>query len=223
MGSSDTKIEIILQADEVAILLKALAGGFRHAVAPDALRAFAPHLETCTKLELSIKQLGGMAEMKLKAKGVVLPGEDAAQEPGGGSYKAIKKRMKTSFKFMQHSVNALTLPPAEVVDAFLKDSLAMCAHPDRGNADYGPYLQVLNGFKAAYDNKDRNSRGPGHGGSQPVQEVLPRGGEIRSGTKMKHQRSAVRPAKGDPAKERPPATIRTEAAPAPRRRPFGAA
>jgi len=66
MASSDTKIEIILQADEVAILLKALAGGFRHAIEPEALRALAPHLESCTKLELSIKQLGGMAELYYK-------------------------------------------------------------------------------------------------------------------------------------------------------------
>lgn len=157
MGSSDTKIEIILQADEVAVLLKALAGGFRHAIEPEALKAIAPHLENCTKLELSIKQLGGMAELKLKAKGLGLPGQDSAQEPGGGSYKAIKKRMKTSFKFLQHSVDALILPPAEIVDAFLKDSLAMCAHPDRGGADYGPYLEILNVFKAAYDNKDRTA------------------------------------------------------------------
>lgn len=154
MGNDDMKIEIILQADEVAVLLKAVAGGFRHAVAPQALRAFAPHVETCTKLELSIKQLGGMAELKLKAKGVALPGEDP-QEPKGNSYKAIKKRMKTSFKFLEHSVAALTLPPAEIVEGFLKDSLAMCAHPDRGPADYGPYLEILNGFKKAFDNKDR--------------------------------------------------------------------
>lgn len=154
MGSDDMKIEIILQADEVAVLLKAVAGGFRHAVAPQALKAFAPHVETCAKLELSIKQLGGMAELKLKAKGVAQPGADA-QEPKGNSYKAIKKRMKTSFKFLEHSVAALTLPPAEIVEGFLKDSLAMCAHPDRGPADYGPYLEILNGFKKAYDNKDR--------------------------------------------------------------------
>ncbi|GAB6125969.1 GAK system XXXCH domain-containing protein [Humidesulfovibrio idahonensis] len=157
MGSDDMKIEIILQADEVALVLKALAGGFRHAVEPEALKAFAPHLETCTKLELSIKQVGGMAEMKLKVKGIALPGEgaDAVLGPAGTSYKSIKKRMKTSFKFLQHSINALTLPPAEIVDAFLKDSLAMCAHPDRGPADYGPYMEVLNAFKTAYDNKDR--------------------------------------------------------------------
>jgi len=95
--------------------------------------------------------------LKLKAKGVALPGEESAQEPGGGSYKTIKKRMKTSFKFMQHSIDALILPPAEVVDAFLKDSLAMCAHPDRGDADYSQYLEILNNFKTAFDNKDRTA------------------------------------------------------------------
>jgi len=158
MASDDMKIEIILQADEVAMLLKALASGFRHAIEPEALRAFAPHLESCSKLEFSIKQLGGMAEIKLKVKGVALPGAPVAESvlgPTGGSYKSIKKRMKTSFKFLQHSVNALTLPPAEIVDAFLKDSLAMCAHPDRGPADYSRYLDILNSFKAAYDKEDR--------------------------------------------------------------------
>ncbi|OIN98182.1 MAG: hypothetical protein AUJ49_13725 [Desulfovibrionaceae bacterium CG1_02_65_16] len=159
MGSDAMKIEIILQADEVAKVLKALASGFRHAIEPEALKAFAPHLETCSKLELSIKQIGGMAEMKLKAKGVTpLPGaavSDADLGPAGGSYKAIKKRMKTSFKFLQHSVGNLTLPPAEIVDAFLKDSLAMCAHPDRGASDYAPYMEILNRFKSAYDTKDR--------------------------------------------------------------------
>lgn len=157
MGSDDMKLEIILQADEMGQVLKALAGGFRHAIEPEALKAFAPHLETCTKLELSIKQLGGMAEMKLKAKGVAVPGEpvSAMLGPAGNSYKAIKKRMKTSFKFLQHSAATLTLPPAEIVDAFLKDSIAMCNHPDRGAADYGPYMDILNSFKAAYDNKDR--------------------------------------------------------------------
>ncbi len=155
MGSDDMKIEIILQAGEVTNLLKALADGFRHPIQPEALRAFAPHLESCAKLELSIKQLGGMAELKLKAKGMLAPGEETAREPGGDSYKAIKKRMKTSFKFLQHSIAALTLPPAEVVEAFLQDSLAMCAHPDRGPADYSRYLEALNAFKAAYDLKDR--------------------------------------------------------------------
>ncbi|MDR3641257.1 MAG: GAK system XXXCH domain-containing protein [Humidesulfovibrio sp.] len=158
MGSDDMKIEIILQADEVSQVLKALAGGFRHAIEPESLKAFAPHLGSCTKLELTIKQLGSMAEMKLKVKGVSLPGAaiaDSVLGPVGGSFKAIKKRMKTSFKFLQHSVVTLTLPPVEIVDAFLKDSLAMCAHQDRGAADYGQYMDILNDFKSAFDKQDR--------------------------------------------------------------------
>jgi XXXCH domain-containing protein len=160
MGKDDMKLEIILQADEIAMVLKSLAAGFRNATEPEALKAIAPHIENCTKLELSVKQMGGMAELKLKAKGVAAQGEpgepvESTFGPVGNSYKSIKKRMKTSFKFLQHSIAALTLPPAEIVDEFLKDSLAMCSHPDRGPADYGPYMDVLNGFKKAYDNKDR--------------------------------------------------------------------
>jgi XXXCH domain-containing protein len=158
MASDDMKIEIILQADEVAKVLKALADGFRHAIEPEALRAFAPHLETCTKLEMSIKQMGGMAEMKLKAKGVLRPGEAPTEEmlgPKGTSYKAIKKRMKTSFKFLQHCAAALTTPPDAIVEAFLRDSLAMCSHDDRGPSDYSVYLDALNAFKSAFDAKDR--------------------------------------------------------------------
>lgn len=159
MASDDMKIEIILQADEVDHVLNGLAGGFRHAVEPEALKAFAPHLTSCSKLELSIKQLGGMAEMKLKVKGVGLAGAavaDGVLGPSGNSYKAIKKRMKMSFKFLQHSlIDSLTLPPAEIVDVFLKDSLAMCGHPDRGDYDYAPFLEALNHFKDAFDAGDR--------------------------------------------------------------------
>ncbi len=159
MASDDMKLESILQADELDQVLKALAGGFRHAVEPEALKAFAPHLASCSKLELSIKQLGGMAEMKLKVKGVGLAGAavaDGVLGPVGNSYKAVKKRLKMSFKFLQHSLlDSLTLPPAEIMEAFLKDSLAMCNHPDRGDYDYAPYLDALNRFKTAYDVKDR--------------------------------------------------------------------
>lgn len=155
MGKDDMKMEIILQAEEVALLLKALAGGLRHAVEPEALKAFASHVETCSKLELSIKQLGGMGELKLKVKGVGKAGAGLALEPAGDSYKAVKKRMKTGFKFLQHSLGQLVLPPQEIVEAFAKDSLAMCAHPDRGPSDYAPYLEALNRFTAACAAKDR--------------------------------------------------------------------
>ena len=31
----------------------------------------------------------------------------------------------------------------------------MCAHPSRGNADYGPHLKLCNELKTAFDQKDR--------------------------------------------------------------------
>jgi XXXCH domain-containing protein len=155
MGSDDRKMEIILQGNEVSSLLKALAEAFRSPVLPEALKAFGPHLETCAKFEFSLKQLGGMAEFKVKAKGLPRQGEGAAHASRPASYKTVKKRLKTSYKYLQHSLGNLLLPPAEVMDAFLRDSLAMCEHPDRGGHDYGAHLQLCNELKNAFDRKDR--------------------------------------------------------------------
>lgn len=157
MGSDDKKIEIILESTEVAQLLKALASGFRHAVLPDALKGFAARVETCAKLEFTVKQQGGMAEVKLKIKGEAVQGAAKDPRPRAESYKTIKKRLKTSFKFLQHSLGNLMLPSAEIVEAFLQDSLAMCSHPSRGEWDYGPHLKLCNELKTAFDQKDRGA------------------------------------------------------------------
>ncbi len=163
MSSSDKKIEIIVRSEELKGLLKSLATSLRHSIAPDALRAFACDIEQAQKLEMVVKQQGGMAELKLKVKGLPTPAE--AQElaearaanggPGGESYKSIKKRMKTSFKFLGHNIAAQVLPPAEIVQGFLADSKAMCEHPDRGGGDYSRHAELMAQFEAAFAQGDR--------------------------------------------------------------------
>ncbi|MHC1699359.1 MAG: GAK system XXXCH domain-containing protein [Humidesulfovibrio sp.] len=157
MGSDDKKIEIILESNEAARLLKILAEGIKHAVLPGALNGFASQIESCAKLEFSLKQQGGLAELKLKAKGISGQKESATGKPRAESYKTVKKRMKTTFKFLQHSLGNLLLPPAVIVEVFLQDSLAMCSHPSRGEHDYGPHLKLCNEFKTAFDQKDRGA------------------------------------------------------------------
>lgn len=156
MGSDDKKMEIILQGNEVEVLLKALAEALRNPVLPEAMAAYAPHLHSCGKFEIALKRLGGMAELKLKVKGLPATGEQL--EAGvPGTYKSIKKRLKTSFKYLKHSLDNLLLPPAEVLDAFLLDSLAMCEHPERGPHDYGDHLRLCNALKDAFDRQDREA------------------------------------------------------------------
>jgi len=157
MGSDDKKIEIILESDEAARLLKILADGLKNSVLPGALNGFATHIESCTKLEFSLKRQGGLAEVKLKVKGLSGEKGKSTGKPRAESYKTIKKRMKTSFKFLQHSLGNFLLPPAEIVEAFLQDSLSMCSHPARGEHDYGPHLRLCNELKTAFDQKDRAS------------------------------------------------------------------
>ena len=160
MSSSDKKIEIIVRSEELGSLLKSLAASLRHSIAPDALRAFACDIEQAQKLELVVKQQGGMAELKLKVKGLPTPAEvfeesQAKAVAGGESYKSIKKRMKTSFKFLGHSITAQVLPPKEIVQGFLADSRAMCEHPDRGGGDYARYAEIMAQFDQAFAQGDR--------------------------------------------------------------------
>jgi hypothetical protein len=161
MSSSDKKIEIILRSDELRGVLKALATSLKHSIAPDALRAFAGDIEHAQKLQLVLRQQGGLAELKLKVKGLPTPAEasEEAQEkakgPNGESYKSIKKRLKVSFKFLCHSISTQGLPTAEIVESFLTDSKAMCEHPDRGGGDYARYQQLMAEFEAAFAEDDR--------------------------------------------------------------------
>lgn len=160
MSSSDKKIEIIVRSEELKTLLKSLAASLRHSIAPDALRAFACDIEQAQKLELVVKQQGGMAELKLKVKGLPTPAEafeesQALAASGGESYKSIKKRMKTSFKFLGHSISAQVLPPAEIMQGFMADSKAMCEHPDRGGGDYARYAEIMAQFEQAFAQGDR--------------------------------------------------------------------
>jgi XXXCH domain-containing protein len=148
-------MEIILQGSEINVLVKALAEVFKNPVLPEAMKAFGPHLEACAKFELSLKQLGGIAEFKVKAKGLPPAGQAEPAPSRPVSYKSLKKRLKTSYKYLVYCLGNLVLPPAEVMDAFLKDSLAMCEHPGRGPHDYGPHLTLCNELKSAYDRKDR--------------------------------------------------------------------
>lgn len=162
MSSNDKKIEIILRSEEVQGLLKALASHLKHSIAPDALRAFACDIGQAQKLQMTLKQQGGMAELKLKVKGLPTPEEAVAEQAARAtaapdSYKTIKKRLKTSFKFLAHSVEAQTLPGPELLQSFLDDSRAMCAHPDRGPGDYAGYAEILARFEAACKAEDRQA------------------------------------------------------------------
>ena len=160
MSSSDKKIEIIVRSEELRSVLKSLAASLRHSIAPDALRAFACDIEQAQKLEMVVKQHGGMAELRLKVTGRPTPAEvfeesQAIAASGGESYKSIKKRMKTSFKFLGHSISAQMLPPEEIVQGFLADSKAMCEHPDRGGGDYARYAELMDQFAQAFSQGDR--------------------------------------------------------------------
>lgn len=159
MKDYDKKFDIVLHRHEAVQLLKMFAGGFSHPVLPEVLKGIAAYVEPCAQFDFSLKLQGGMAEMKLKVKGLAGQEEACSGKSPVKYFKSIKKRLKSSLRFLQHSAENRTLPSAVIVESFLTDSLAMCSHPARGHHDYSTHLRLCNELKTAFDKKDKETLG----------------------------------------------------------------
>jgi XXXCH domain-containing protein len=146
MSERERKIETLLNEHDIAGFLKALATGFKNSHLPAAIQDFPLGIHDFSRLSFDIKKQSGLYELKVKVK----IGENAP------SFKELKKRLKTSLKFMQENLERSTLPPAEVVGSFLQDSIDMAQHLKDGATDYASYLQICNEFKDAFDAEDKD-------------------------------------------------------------------
>jgi len=153
MGTNEKKIEILLGERELASLLRHMAAVFRNASLPDALKGFAADVECASRLGLSLKLEDGLAELKLKVKAEGALAAPRIADPAGLSFRELKKHLKAAFKHVEYFLDTSS-PPAEAVDTFLRYSEAMCAHPDRGDQDYGPHAALCAELKAASERKD---------------------------------------------------------------------
>ena len=145
---------------------KELAGFFRGLA--DALENGGKDEFECVddfkKMKLSVKNEFGQISLKAKIK-TNKPCETAAQAepqtdeagevvPAKPKYKALKKRMKGSFRMIFKMIHDDQLPPQEAVDSFLEDSILMCTYPGKGDEFYPQYLAACEDFKKAYEAKD---------------------------------------------------------------------
>lgn len=146
MGARERKIETLLNEHDISGFLKALAAGFKNSHMPAAIQDFPLGIHDFSRLSFDIKKQSGLYELKVKVK----IGENAP------SFKELKKRLKTSFKFMQDNLERSTLPPAEVVESFLQDSIDMAQNVKDHAEGYASYLKLCNEFKDAFDAEDQD-------------------------------------------------------------------
>lgn len=60
------------------------------------------------------------------------------------SYKSLKKNMKDNFKIIFKAVHEGTLPPADVVESFVKDAHTMTRFPGKGDEYYAEFREAAN-------------------------------------------------------------------------------
>jgi XXXCH domain-containing protein len=97
----------------------------------------------------------GQALADIKAAVSQAPAPTTAfQDDQRPKYKALKKRMKSSFKHIREALAGSRMPAAEAVTSFLADSQLMTRYPGYGDEYYDAYRQLCARFETAYSVKD---------------------------------------------------------------------
>ncbi|WFS63181.1 GAK system XXXCH domain-containing protein [Pseudodesulfovibrio thermohalotolerans] len=150
--SNDMTISKYLDPKELAAFFRELAdavenGGHDEFACVDDFR----------KIKIGVKNEYGQISLKAKFKAAKpcteeVVGEDG--QPKKPKYKALKKRMRSSFKILLKMIHDGSVPPQEAVDAFLADSALMVTYPGYGDEYYESYTAACAEFKAAYESGD---------------------------------------------------------------------
>jgi len=146
MSAQIKKIEVMLDERDISGFLKSLGAGLKDAHLPTALKDFPMGLKQFSKFTLEIKRQEKIYELKIKVK----TGDETP------SFKELKKRLKTSAKYIQQSLERHILPPSEAVDSFLNDAKEMSEHIQGAPDDYAAFINLCAVFKDAIDSEDKD-------------------------------------------------------------------
>ncbi|MGE4293739.1 MAG: GAK system XXXCH domain-containing protein [Desulfovibrio sp.] len=149
--SSSIKMESYLSDGKLADMFRQLADVFEKGAAESGLDAL-KGMEDFSKIGISVKREYGRLLFKMKVKCKGEEDSESATEGFDGTlkYKTLKKRMKSSFKLIFATLGENTLPPAEAVQAFLRDSELMVRYSGYGDAHYQEYSTAVRAFSEAF-------------------------------------------------------------------------
>ncbi|MBD3170285.1 MAG: GAK system XXXCH domain-containing protein [candidate division Zixibacteria bacterium] len=157
MGDTDIKIEKTISGDTISDILRKLAEEFENGEAFE--ERFVPvEALDFEKLKLEFKRKNGQTrfKMKLKPLTVIADGDTLASESSVVSeakprYKSLKKRMKKDYKLIFNTIQDGSIPPKDVVESFISDSLLMITYPGYGDEFYDQYAESVREFQRSYD------------------------------------------------------------------------
>lgn len=162
MKNREQKIKREFEPAQAADFLRSVADVLEGKSPMDGEEA-AGLFDAFTKASLKLKRKGGAISLQAKVE-TPLTGEPAATavgetegrktDPDKPKYKALKKRMKSTFGSIRDSLSENRMPEAEVVRSFLDDSVLMVSYPGYGDEYYDAYSETCRRFQSAFEEKD---------------------------------------------------------------------
>lgn len=156
---SSLKIDKYLPREDLPVFFRLLADALERGERGELSCA-----EDFKKIKISLKDEYGQVSLRARIKsasecqaeeldyiddGTVQPARKAKPK-----YKALKKRMGSSFKVIFKMIHQGQLPPQAAVDEFMEDSRLMVSYPGYGDPYYDMYIQACDDFAAAYASGD---------------------------------------------------------------------
>ena len=159
---SSLKIDKFLKEDDLPEFFRQLADALENGEGGELFCA-----EDFRKLKITAKREYGQVSLRAKIKSTsecksedleyldgeeLVPAQEAA--PGKPKYRALKKRMGSSFKVLFKMIHQGKMPPREAVEEFMADSKLMVSYPGYGDPYYDQYMAACDDFAAAYEAGD---------------------------------------------------------------------
>lgn len=118
-----------------------------------------PCLDDFHKLKISVKDMHGQTEIRLKINARetcdLPPDDESTTTPQPKPrYADLKERMKQTFRMLFKMIHNDQMPPAEAVTAFIADSHLMVTYPGYGDEAYDEYITACTAFAEAYAARD---------------------------------------------------------------------
>lgn len=161
MGKNERKMTLSGSKTQIAEALKDLADlmtGVNDTIGDDSDISDDFH-----KLKITIEKKEQVYYLKVKVKsndrdsGIFRDISDNLMEPVRGKlpkYRALKGRMKSTFKKITQRLSEGLMPFESDVALFLADSKRMVVYPGNGDAYYDRYLKACDVFRQAFEAKD---------------------------------------------------------------------
>ncbi len=157
MKGEDGKFEAVMTVPEAADWFRQLAD--RMAGRPvdrpgTGLDDLDPAAVKKLKISLEPRENGYLLRMKAKGGPGRRSKRPSPESPGRPDYKALKKRMKGSFKRIGEALAEGRLPDRDTMESFAGDSALMITYPDNGDEFYDRYKTACARFLAAFEAGD---------------------------------------------------------------------